>query len=723
MAPSPRHHSEDEADPWATHGFAEHAEANDEVSTDLSASALARASARAFYAGGAEDTSGLEDFRSSIYSTRDETVAGYASGGGDDGGDDDDDEIVIARETPRKATNRARRNAGRSSDDELQRQQQRVHDADAFADHPTPRRQHSSTSSADPWNVTSRSQASRDRPPSSHIESVAPISPFPTTTSAIRGGFTSSPPASSLTPGPRHGESSRPQSSLFAQLQAGSTQQSPAPPLPPPATPWDGEEISVILRPELEGIIFKYHSYTILRTPAQDTAEQDQETTSALSGQILSSTRVQRTQRRQRGEAESGQVHGRDAANKSSSTGDRTAPFGPGKTVVRRYSDFVWLNDILIRRYPFRLIPVLPPKRLTIPVAGRHLSSDDGFVERRRRGLQRYLRALCAHPTLSRDPLTRTFLTDKRSIAEWRGSNPNPSVEEEALSPHATPPPRSELSGLPTNSTMGLSSPTSSTSKELDAKLEAVAQAVPSAVEKWSNLVSLFERMARRLEAQGLDHARLASLLGALETTTGGLYRSIDSQKQPESPATSAAATASFHAQTRALVERVSETHRDLSDLHSLRATNWADSTLEHLKRQRDLWLSFSHLLSRKTQLGGDNVVALKQKVSSAKGKLASLNSTPPSNRSASHASDVESLESSLRTDSLQVEVLLRRRERIKVCLSSELQWLALNADKPRGEGVWSEWVAKEAQVAGATRTAMVECANEMDRPLSHLLG
>lgn len=33
-------------------------------------------------------------------------------------------------------------------------------------------------------------------------------------------------------------------------------------------------------------------------------------------------------------------------------------------TVIRRYSDFVWLLDCLHRRYPFRQLPLLPPKRV-----------------------------------------------------------------------------------------------------------------------------------------------------------------------------------------------------------------------------------------------------------------------------------------------------------------------------------------------------------------------
>lgn len=35
-----------------------------------------------------------------------------------------------------------------------------------------------------------------------------------------------------------------------------------------------------------------------------------------------------------------------------------------GSSVVRRYSDFVWLLDCLQKKYPFRRLPLLPPKRV-----------------------------------------------------------------------------------------------------------------------------------------------------------------------------------------------------------------------------------------------------------------------------------------------------------------------------------------------------------------------
>lgn len=36
-----------------------------------------------------------------------------------------------------------------------------------------------------------------------------------------------------------------------------------------------------------------------------------------------------------------------------------------GSKVIRRYSDFVWLLDCLHKRYPFRVLPLLPPKRVS----------------------------------------------------------------------------------------------------------------------------------------------------------------------------------------------------------------------------------------------------------------------------------------------------------------------------------------------------------------------
>ncbi len=95
--------------------------------------------------------------------------------------------------------------------------------------------------------------------------------------------------------------------------------------------------------------------------------------------------------------------------------------------VVRRYSDFVWLLDCLHKRYPFRQLPLLPPKRVAskhalfpsgmlrrctnYSVNGNHLAADNHFLEKRRRGLARFVNALVRHPVLSQEQLVIMFLT------------------------------------------------------------------------------------------------------------------------------------------------------------------------------------------------------------------------------------------------------------------------------------------------------------------------
>jgi len=77
--------------------------------------------------------------------------------------------------------------------------------------------------------------------------------------------------------------------------------------------------------------------------------------------------------------------------------------------VIRRYSDFVWLLDCLHKRYPFRQLPLLPPKRVAIN--GNHIAADQTFLEKRRRGLARFCTALVRHPVLREEQLVVMFLT------------------------------------------------------------------------------------------------------------------------------------------------------------------------------------------------------------------------------------------------------------------------------------------------------------------------
>lgn len=83
--------------------------------------------------------------------------------------------------------------------------------------------------------------------------------------------------------------------------------------------------------------------------------------------------------------------------------------------VVRRYSDFAWLVEFLLQKYPHRTIPQLPPKKFT-GVGG----ADAIFLQRRRRGLQRFLNQLCSHPVLKDENIVLMFLSVPDDFSNWR---------------------------------------------------------------------------------------------------------------------------------------------------------------------------------------------------------------------------------------------------------------------------------------------------------------
>lgn len=71
--------------------------------------------------------------------------------------------------------------------------------------------------------------------------------------------------------------------------------------------------------------------------------------------------------------------------------------------VNRRYNDFVSLHELLLARFPYRLIPKLPPKKI--------VGADSQFLEERRRCLLRFLTIIARHPVVSKDPIVNFFFT------------------------------------------------------------------------------------------------------------------------------------------------------------------------------------------------------------------------------------------------------------------------------------------------------------------------
>ncbi|XP_005397882.1 PREDICTED: sorting nexin-8 isoform X1 [Chinchilla lanigera] len=72
-------------------------------------------------------------------------------------------------------------------------------------------------------------------------------------------------------------------------------------------------------------------------------------------------------------------------------------------SVCRRYNDFVVFHEMLLHKFPYRMVPALPPKRV--------LGADREFIEGRRRALKRFINLVARHPPFSEDTTLKLFLS------------------------------------------------------------------------------------------------------------------------------------------------------------------------------------------------------------------------------------------------------------------------------------------------------------------------
>lgn len=289
------------------------------------------------------------------------------------------------------------------------------------------------------------------------------------------------------------------------------------------------------------------------------------------------------------------------------------------------------------------------------------------------------------------------FLTERRPLSEWKTSHPSLSIEDEL---DLTPPSSLAILSLPS---------------DFSSHLDQTATHTPTMVEKWTSLANLFERMAKRLEYQSLDHSRLASLIDSVEETNQATFRPI-----------------SVHSDTaRAAlkdVQRVATAHRDLADLSALRSRAMTDSTLEGLKAQRDLWIGFAALSQRATTFFAQyeaTFAANKERIATHRKKLSSLHALPSGQRPATFEQDCAKVQTAISTDETALEGSMKKRDRVKVCLWEELNLLwkrkTAAADGSGSETgpatmeIWRHWIQSELIGKSAERRAMEECRREVE--------
>ncbi|KAL1589946.1 hypothetical protein WHR41_01126 [Cladosporium halotolerans] len=300
--------------------------------------------------------------------------------------------------------------------------------------------------------------------------------------------------------------------------------------------------------------------------------------------------------------------------------------------VIRRYSDFVWLLDCLHKRYPFRQLPLLPPKRMAIN--GNHIAADSLFIEKRRRGLVRFANALVRHPVLREEQLVVMFLTVPTELAVWR-KQATISVQEEFIG-RSLPP--SLEDSLPQN---------------LQDTFDTVRSGVRRSADLYINLCNLVERLCKRKEAIAAEYGRFGMNLTSITETTNDAF-AIDQNDVP------------------LLNEGIKATAKHLGTSQSLledEGRAWDEGVLEDLKSVRDGLVSLRDLFDRKDRLARDNIPQLEKRILQSENKLQGIKAKGD----AAKPGEAEKVENSIVNDKQSIVNQHARGVFIKECVRDEI--------------------------------------------------
>ncbi|KAK1232920.1 Sorting nexin mvp1 [Marasmius sp. AFHP31] len=390
-----------------------------------------------------------------------------------------------------------------------------------------------------------------------------------------------------------------------------------------------------------------------------------------------------------------------------------------GAPVTRRYSEFVYLWDCLVRRYPFRLFPALPPKRI---------GPDEYFLEQRRRGLARFLNFVLNHPVIKEDGILAVFLTH-HSFEEWRKAT-TVSLDEESSSKRVD---RIEEMSIPS---------------DLDDKIATIRRRINPLIEQWQRICILAERIIKRREA-----AAVRINTSPLRHLPAHLLTPLFSPVKQSSPFSDTASTNTLTSafgfapiDEQSDLSRLTNTLRSVievtdpcwradecelsmgvrtglghvashcqrqSELAEQRTRALFDTTLEALKAQRDLYIATRDLFIRNDRLSLDQVERLKKRVETTSVKLDGIKAA----QKEGWQDEADRLSSSIEKDQATIAAQLSRRVFIRACLWSELRIILHNRENTCLSALIQQFAREEQSYAEATAntwTSLGEAVEDM---------
>ncbi|KTW29928.1 uncharacterized protein T551_01872 [Pneumocystis jirovecii RU7] len=305
--------------------------------------------------------------------------------------------------------------------------------------------------------------------------------------------------------------------------------------------------------------------------------------------------------------------------------------------VIRRYSDFLWLQECLIKKYPFRQVPLMPPKCFS--VNGHYLSVDSAFLERRRRGLSRFINAVVRHPVFRDDPLVIAFLTVPSELSLWK--------KQFVLTI------RDEFEDKVMDDDLGLNFPSS-----FDEIIVNIRKTINFQIDNYIQLCLIVERLLKYQEGSFIILFSL--ILINIESATEMMLFSL--------------LINDFISHINQGISVVSKHFLTAQELLEEEAKVLNEEILEDLKCQRDGLIAIKNMFDRKDRLDIDNISFLEKRVDNNLDKLSSLNVKVGMN-----LLDKEKIEKFIMKDKELIATQKSRRFLVNKCILTEIIYFQIS--------------------------------------------
>lgn len=317
-----------------------------------------------------------------------------------------------------------------------------------------------------------------------------------------------------------------------------------------------------------------------------------------------------------------------------------------GRKVIRRYSDFVWLFEVLLKKYPFRMVPGLPPKRFN------GSSADSLFLERRKRGLNRFMNIVMKHPILSKEPMVIMFLTIPTELSTWRKQSNIEIIEE--------------FEGQRISKRFIDQWDNNTAQVWADAEKSLVLMQ-----NSWAKISLLVERFERRKQLYNTDNQKFIEILNNLTLTTGQVY-SVDPSD-----------IGSINVGLKNIATHIKTSTSLISDESQL----IEDGILKEFKEFNEYLTAIYGVFERRKKVGGNNISELKKKVEQNQARLSQLKK-----KSDVKGSDIDTLVQMINSDKQQIIKQTNRDWLIKECIQQE--FAMFQETQYKITKIFQEWVS-----------------------------